>query len=125
MRVGDEHLAKGAIGHPLHQGLHPFLIDFVKDVVQQKNGLHPCGLFDEGQLCEPQRHHKGLLLTLASKALQGMGAQGEHHIVLVDAHGGAAQPSVLVLGLMHLGCNGFGVVVHMGGQAEPHFLCTS
>ena len=64
MRIRDEYLPKLPSRNPVHECLHPLVVNFVKDVVQEQNGFDACRLLDVRQLGQAQGNEEGLLLPL-------------------------------------------------------------
>ena len=94
--VGDEHLPKMVVAHQTDQLHHPLVVELVKDVVQQQNGLVTDLLVVVLKLRQTDGNHKGFLLPLRAKLLQRMPVEIEFQIVLVDAYIGVTGTGILL-----------------------------
>ena len=74
---------------------HALVVEFIEDVVQQQNGLVANLLVIELKLCQANRDHKRLLLSLRAETLQWMAVQGKFQVVFVDTYVGIARITVL------------------------------
>ena len=96
LRVGDKHLAETVLAHQADNLVDPFVIQFIKDIIEQQNRLESldvAGVFELGQL---NGDDKRLLLPLRAEFLQRMTGDHQFQVILMDPLGGKAQRPVAI-----------------------------